>query len=271
MNIRFLGTGASGGVPVIGCTCNVCTSTNIKNHRTRPSILISEPLENQNINILVDIAPEFREQILKAKFAEHIDALIITHAHNDHIAGLDDIRYINRVSKKTIETFADSITVKGVQNRWNYLFEGDKNYVGFLANLNLHKIKHYKPFVVANRFEITAIPVKHGYINSTVLKFKNLQNKKTFGYIVDCNEIDERGERELQNLDLLILGCLKDSDALSHFSLDKAINFVERINAKRTYLTHCSHHLEYQTTNTKIRQRTAHNIQLAFDGLEIVV
>jgi phosphoribosyl 1,2-cyclic phosphate phosphodiesterase len=270
MKIRFLGTGSSTGVPRIGCDCDVCTSDDSRNVRTRPSIMILDEL-----NILIDTAPEFRTQIIAAKFKEDLAAVLFTHAHNDHIAGLDDIRFLSKLSKRAIDVFACKNTADYILNHFDYIFNVDKNYLGLLPKLNLHSVEHYQPFKIKNCFEVTPLPVTHGCIQSTVFRISKIIDDKpiiNIGYVTDCSSIPESTTQHLQNLDLLILGCLDNNEkVVCHFNLETAMAFIEQVNPKKTLLTHLSHDLEHKATNNLIKTKTNNDIQLAYDGLIIEV
>jgi len=271
MKIRFLGTGSSGGVPEIGCDCEVCTSTNPKDKRSRSSVLVSEPLTGEeNLNVLVDVSPDFRTQMLNMNFKEGFENILITHPHNDHISGFDDLKYITKITKRDMEVFADQYTANAIRISYDYMFNEQKikDYPYFLPSVNMHIVERYKTFFIKDKIEVQPLPVMHG--NEEILGYKI---GKTV-YISDCSFIPPKTLEHMHGLDLLVLDCthyIKKTSIL-HFTLEECLNIVEQVKPKQTYLTHMSHHCGvHDAINRAIKEQTKYSVELAYDGLEVEV
>ena len=251
LKITFLGTGTSLGVPEIGCDCEVCTSTDVKNERLRPSVLV----ECEEISILIDTAPDLRIQALKYK-VNKIDAILYTHYHADHIFGLDDIRRFNYLQKKSIPCYGDKKTIKAVKCSFSYILKNDKRFAYFLPKIDFHTINN--EFHIRD-IKIIPIEVLHGGLS--ILGFRI----GDFAYLTDCNEIPETSRKLLSGLDVLVLDALREKPHIAHFNLAEAVSEAELISAERTFFTHISHDLEHNTTNKQLPE----NMKLAYDGLVV--
>lgn len=226
MKIIALGTGTSQGVPVIGCQCEVCLSKDIRDKRTRSSIYI----ESEKTKLLIDIGPDFRSQFLDNQLST-VDAVLITHEHNDHIIGLDDIRAINFTQKKSIPFYMQQRVLDEVKYRFDYAFKASK-YPG-LPQIDLHLISEsvwqYKDL------DITPINIMHGRLPILGYRINNM------AYITDASVIPDTEWSKLENLDVLIINALRKTPHHSHFTLDEALVAAKRIGANKTYISHISH------------------------------
>jgi len=253
LKITFLGTGTSQGVPVINCKCKVCRSTNPRDNRTRSSILV----ENHHTRVVIDTGPDFRQQCLRAK-PGRLHAVIFTHEHKDHIAGLDDVRAFNFIYKKAMPVYSTSRVYKALQREFAYIFSGER-YPGI-------------PEIEMNFFEDEAFHINDLEINPINLLHYHMPVKgfriADFAYITDANYIDETEKKKLKNLDVLILNALRREKHISHFTLQEAIALATELGAKKTYFTHISHQLGL---HDEVNKELPDNMELGFDGLQIVL
>ena len=253
MKLKFLGTGTSQGIPVIGSTHPVCLSTNPKDKRLRSSVMITD---DEGKKILIDCGPDFRQQMLTNQ-ESNVDALLITHEHNDHIIGLDDLRPIIFQKRKDISIYCLPRVGKEIKDRFPYAFTEDK-YPG-APSFEITEIGN-EPFIIENT-EITPIQVIHYKLPILGYKFKNL------AYITDASFISEEEQEKLKNLDVLIINCLrKDEPHVAHYILPEILELVEKLQPKTTYLTHISNRFGF---HDEIEAMTPANIHPAHDGLEI--
>lgn len=249
MEITFLGTGTSQGMPIIGCDCPICASQDPRDKRLRSSIHI----QLNGKSIVVDTGPDFRYQILRAKISR-LDAIFFTHEHKDHVAGLDDIRPFNYLKNNIPDVFCTDAVEKALRRDYYYAFEEPK-YPG-VPEFNLHRIEN-TPFKYAGE---TIIPIQVMHYKMPVLGFR-IQN---FAYITDANFIAEAEFEKLKNLDVLVLNALRRTEHISHFSLAQAIEVIEKIKPKKAYLTHISHQLDF---HEKLLAELPPFIEPAYDGL----
>lgn len=253
MKVTFLGTGTSQGIPVIACNCEVCLSEDKKDNRLRTSVLI----ETDNQTFVIDTGPDFRQQMLREN-VQKIDAVLFTHEHKDHIAGLDDIRAFNFKQKKDMEIYASDNVIKALHREFYYVFETNK-YPG-VPQLHVNKIDTNK-FKVNN---IEVIPVEVMHYKMQVFGFR-INN---FAYITDAKTISEEELKKLNNLDVLVLNALRKTEHISHLNLSEAIEWANTIKPKKTYLTHISHLMgKHQDVSAELPE----NIEIAFDGLQLNV
>jgi len=251
MKITFLGSGTSQGVPIIACSCDVCNSLNPKDKRLRSSVLI----QLADKNIVVDTGPDFRQQMLNCKI-KHLDAILFTHAHRDHLAGLDDIRGFNYIMKQAIDVYCEDIVEAAIKKEFFYAFTEPK-YPG-VPEMNLHTITS-QPFSL---FNTQIEPIRVFHYKLPVLGFK-INN---FVYITDANRIEEQEIEKIKGCDVLVLNALRREHHISHFTLQEAIDMSKRIGAKQTYFTHISHQLGF---HDEVENELPNNIHLAYDGQEI--
>lgn len=251
MKITFLGTGTSQGIPVIGCQCETCTSLDIKDQRLRSSVLVS----TQGYQILIDIGPDFRQQMLVNKI-NRLDAILVTHEHNDHIIGMDDIRPFNFRQGVEMPIYSLSRVLNDIKTKFAYIFESSP-YPG-TPKVRCVEIEPSKMYEIFPGIQVQTLPVMHG--NLPILGFR-IDN---FAYITDASYISEDTINHLIGLDVLVLNALQFRSHYSHFTFDEAINFSEKIGPKNTYLTHISHELgTFESLITKCPS----NIFPAYDGL----
>ncbi len=251
LTITFLGTGTSSGVPMIGCDCAVCTSTDPKDNRLRSSILV----ESANTSLVVDTGPDFRYQMLRQK-VKKLDAVLFTHPHKDHMAGLDDIRAFNFFTKKPIDIYADSLTEEAVRRDFYYAFT-DTKYPG-IPELNLNTIST-EPFMVG---DIPVIPIQVWHLKMPVMGFRF----GSFTYITDANRIEENEKNKIRGSEILVLNALRRQKHISHFSLGEAIDLVEELQIPEAYFTHLSHQMGL---HAEIESELPEQIHLAWDGLSL--
>lgn len=254
ITLEFLGTGTSSGVPIIGCPCEVCNSPDPHDKRLRASVMI----RTQNKHILVDTTPDLRQQLLRST-PPRIDALLYTHMHSDHTAGVDDIRPFNFRQEARIPAFMPANAVNDFQQRFGYTLEPIRHRYGVVPNLELQVIDDAEAFEVAG-VVITPIPVIHGRL--PILGFR----VGDVAYLTDILSLPPESEPLLQGLDVLVTTALKKEENPGHMSLDQALAFIEKIAPKRAYLSHIGHELGRES---EIAPLLPENVTLAYDGLVI--
>lgn len=251
MQITFLGTGTSQGVPVIACPCSVCQSTNTKDKRLRSSVII----EDNGRVYVIDTGPDFRFQMLRAG-TKRLDAVVFTHEHKDHIAGFDDIRAFNYILKKKIDVYATLPTQGALKREFPYIFNGT-NYPG-IPQINLFTIDNNPFDINTTRF----IPIEVKHLNLPVLGFRI----GGFTYITDANYISEESKEKIKGSKVLVLNALRREKHVSHFTFDQAVEMANELKAEKTYFTHISHQLGL---HTEVEKELPSHISLAYDGLKI--
>ena len=230
MKVTLLGTGTSQGVPVIGCKCDVCTSNNPKDKRFRSSIFI----EIKDVNVVVDSGPDFRMQMLSAG-VNKLDAIVYTHEHKDHVAGMDDIRAFNQMDGSVLEVYANSGVEEALKRDFHYAF--GESLHGGLPKVNINKLGAFEEengFSI-NDVEFTLLPVKHS--NMEVYGYR----VGDFAYITDVNYIPEKTFDKLKGVKVLVISALRKVSHPSHFTLNEVLEVVQRIKPDATFLTHLSH------------------------------
>lgn len=252
MRLTFLGTGTSCGVPTIGCRCYTCTSKDPHDKRLRCSALV----ETETTRVLIDCGPDFRQQIMEQPFRK-IDGILITHAHYDHMGGMDDIRPYCQFGE--INVYADPVARKGLLQMLPYCFE-EHRYPGVPA-IQLHEIHKHMPFQIGD-LEILPIEVMHHDLPILGYRIGKL------AYITDMKTIDEGELDYLQNIDTLIVNALREKPHHSHQTLAEAVDFAKRIGARQTWLIHSSHDIgRHEEVNASLPS----DIQMAYDGQVIEI
>ncbi|SER87798.1 MBL fold metallo-hydrolase [Pedobacter rhizosphaerae] len=254
MKVTFLGTGTSQGVPVIACGCVVCTSSNPKDNRLRTSILV----ETGDKTFVVDSGPDFRYQLLRAGVKD-LDAVIFTHEHKDHIAGLDDIRPFNYLLHKVIDVYATERVQAALKREFYYIF-ADTRYHG-LPQVNLHTVNNGVDFKLGET-TITPFEVMHHALPITGYRIGD------FTYITDAKTVSEASFELIKGTKILVINALQHEPHISHFTLGEAKDFADKVGAETTYLTHVSHNLGLHDL---VESELPEHIHLAFDGLTIEV
>lgn len=253
MKVTFLGSGTSQGVPVIACNCEVCTSLDPKDNRLRSSILI----ESEEKTVVIDTGPDFRYQMLRAK-VQKLDAVVFTHAHKDHIAGMDDIRAFNYKQKSAMEVYATDAVQEALKREFYYIFS-DFKYPG-IPLINLNTI-HLSPFKIG---DIDFNPIQVMHFKMPVLGFRI----KDFTYITDAKTISEEEQEKIKGSKILVINALQKENHISHFTFDEAIAFAQKMKAEKTYFTHISHRLG---KHEMVSKELPEGIELAYDGLTITL
>jgi phosphoribosyl 1,2-cyclic phosphate phosphodiesterase len=249
MKITFLGTGTSQGVPVIACDCNVCTSKNKKDIRLRSSILI----EDKGKSIVVDTGPDFRQQMLREN-VQQLDAVVFTHEHKDHIAGLDDVRAFNFKQKADMEVYATVETQTALKREFHYAF-AENPYPG-VPKLNLNTIDN-SSFKIGD-VKLLPINVWHHKMPVKAYRIGN------FTYITDANRIEEEELEKIRGSEIIVINALRKSDHISHFNLSEALELLDKLKPKKAYLTHISHLLG---EHDKVSKELPGYVEIAYDGL----
>ncbi|MBK9240714.1 MAG: MBL fold metallo-hydrolase [Acidobacteria bacterium] len=252
MQVLFLGTGTSHGVPMIGCDCAVCRSQDPRDSRLRPSLYLEC---DDGMRILVDTTPDLRQQALRHNLRK-VDAVIYTHSHADHILGLDEVRRYNHMTRAPMPLYGDAATLADIRRVFSYVFETGGSAGGGVPDLRLNTI--VGPFCLG-RTEIQPLRVLHG--GRPVLAFRI----GTFAYLTDCNEIPDETMAELQGLDVLVLDALRRKRHPTHFSIDEAVAVARQLGARQTLFTHCCHDLGHAETCASLPDGMA----LAYDGLQV--
>lgn len=252
MEVTFLGTGTSQGMPVIGCSCDVCTSVDSRDKRLRTSLMV----ETGDIRLVIDSGPDFRYQMLREKI-KSLDALLFTHEHRDHIAGLDDVRAFNWIQKKAMDLYAEPRVLKEIRDKFLYAF--DNSYPG-VPRLNLHAIEEAK-------FEINGlsiIPIRLMHYKLPILGFR-------FGdlsYITDASYISDEERKKLAGSRYLIVNALRKEKHPTHFNLQEALQLIEEVQPEKAYLTHISHQMGLYSD---ILKDLPDFVIPAYDGLSFTV
>ncbi len=251
MKITFLGTGTSQGVPVIACDCPICQSVDFQDNRLRSSILI----EVDDLNIVIDTGPDFRQQMLRER-VKKLDALLYTHAHKDHTAGLDDVRSFNFKQKKDMPIYGTRQVLDQIKSEFAYAFAENK-YPG-VPQIETNVITN-APFKIGDTL-ITPIEVMHHKL--PVLGFRI----NDFVYITDANYISDEEKLKITGCEHFVINALQKEEHISHFTFQQAINLSEELKVKHAYFTHISHKLG---KHREVSKELPDNIRLAYDGLKI--
>ncbi len=250
MIVTFLGTGTSHGVPMIGCDCAVCTSSDPRNNRTRSSVLV----ETDGASLLIDTTPELRIQALRENI-RRVDAVLFTHAHADHVFGLDDVRRFNDLSGRSMPCYGPEETLVTIRRAFQYVFVPTQLGGG---KPSLELIPVTGTFHAAGVW-VTPVPVMHGRLHIHGYRIGR------FAYVTDCSGIPDGSMALLQDLDTLVLGALRPTPHETHFSVGQAMEVVDMLKPRQAYFTHISHRLDHEMTNASLPPYA----RLAYDGLRI--
>lgn len=254
MKIYFLGTGTSQGIPVIGSHHSVCKSENPKDKRLRVSVWI----HSDNFSIVIDCGPDFRQQMLTSK-CEHIDAILFTHEHSDHTAGLDDIRPFYFV-QGDIPIYGHQRVLTNLKKRFDYIFETENKYPGAPSVL-VNEVVNNVSFAIKNQ---TIIPINAWHGSLQVFGYR----VGDFVYLTDIKTVEKEELEKLKGVKVLVVNALREEPHHSHFSLQEALDFVNLIRPEKTYFTHISHILGF---HDEVQQKLPQNVFLAYDNLEITI
>ena len=252
IKITFLGTGTSQGIPVIACDCEVCKSTDSKDKRLRVSVLV----EFEEKTIVIDTGPDFRAQMLREN-VQNIDAVLNTHEHKDHVAGMDDVRPFCFKHKKEIEIYAEKRVLDSLKREFHYVFDPKFDYPG-IPKINPNEITN-QPFTI---LEKTIIPIRGFHHKLPVLGFRI----DDFTYITDMNRIEKEELEKIKGTKILVINALQKTEHISHFTLAEALKIIKTIKPETAYLTHMSHILG---KHEDVSKELPENVFLGFDGLTI--
>lgn len=252
MKVTFLGTGTSQGVPVIACDCRVCQSDDQRDKRLRTSVLI----QVASLNIIIDAGPDFRYQVLRSGL-QRLDAVLFTHQHRDHIAGLDDVRSFNFKQKMAMPIYGNAMVIEQIKREMHYVFE--KSYPG-VPQLDIHQIDNH-PFVIN---EVPVLPVQVLHHKLPVFGYRIFD----FAYITDANTIHREEMKKLKGTKTLVINALQQDKHLSHFTLQEALEVIEQIGPEVAYLTHVSHNMGL---HAEVSKNLPTHVHFAYDGLRIAV
>lgn len=253
MKLTFLGTGTSQGVPVIACPCDVCSSPDHRDKRLRSSFLV----EIDGLTIVIDAGPDFRQQMLGA-CVTNLSAILLTHEHYDHLAGLDDIRAFNWVQKKPTDIYAEERVNQSVREVFSYVF-ASKKYPG-IPQMILHPIDE-EPFMIGY---VHVVPIRGLHYRLPVLGFRIGK----MAYLTDFNSLPNTELEKLKDLDVLIINALRREPHVSHFTMDEALSVISEVKPVHAYLTHISHQMGRYSDVEKL---LPDNVFLAYDGLSLVL
>ena len=255
VNVLFLGTGTSHGVPMIGCDCDVCRSTDPRDTRLRPSIYVTG---DDGTRLLVDTTPDFRAQALTHEI-RRIDAVLYTHTHADHILGLDELRRFNHMTRQPVPLFGDAFTLAELRRTFAYAFDTGTPKGGGVPHLQLWTLTGGA--LTIGRQDIVPVPVRHGHRMILGFRFGR------FAYLTDCNEVPAASMALLQDLDVLVIDALRHRPHPTHFSVAEALTVATAIGARQTYFTHICHDLPHAATCAALPA----GVSLAYDGLHLEI
>lgn len=255
MQVYFLGTGTSQGIPVIGSEHSVCKSSNLKDKRLRVSVWIV----CDNDSIVIDCGPDFRQQMLNSGCPK-LDAILFTHEHADHTAGLDDIRPFYFKQKKDIPIYAHSRVIENLKKRFDYIFETENKYPG-APGVQTFEVRNDENFKVNNTV-VTPINAYHGGLQVFGYRIQD------FAYLTDVKTIDKTELEKLKGLKVLVINALREEPHYSHFSLQEALDFIHLIQPEKTFLTHISHLMGF---HEEVQKKLPPTVFLAYDNLKITI
>lgn len=256
LRLTVLGSGTSMGVPSLGCSCQVCRSRDPRDNRLRPSVLLSRA----GRHVVIDTTPDFRQQALRVGL-DRLDAILLTHAHADHILGFDDIRPFNMRQKEPVPVYGSEATFRIVRRTFAYVFDGQPS-LSSLPQVTLHVVNG--PFELLGA-RIVPIVARHGDIEVLGFRFGSA------AYLTDFSELPGSSKPLLAELDDLVLDALRDAPHPMHLTVEQALGYVEELKPRRAWFTHIAHDLPHQETNERLRHMGYPQVQLAYDGLSFEV
>ena len=264
LELVFLGSGTSAGVPMIGCDCGVCTSADPRDTRTPPSVLVRYDQHGVTRQLLIDAAPELRQQAIREKL-HRLDGVLFTHAHADHVFGIDDLRRFNAVMEAPINIYAERGVLDRLAVMFVYIFEPAKNVnPSFVATLIAHPIAPEEP---VNLFGATWTPIRLLHGRLPVLGFRVDRDGASLAYCTDVSAIPPESWSLLHGLDVLVIDGLRYRHHPTHFSVDQALDVIDRVQPKAAYLTHIAHDI----LHAELEPRLPEGVHLAYDGLRVAV
>ncbi len=249
MKLTFLGTGTSQGVPIIGCNCSVCSSSDPKDKRLRSSVW----LQDDDISLVIDAGPDFRYQMLRKK-VKKLDAIILTHEHRDHIAGLDDVRAFNYIQRKPMDIYAEDRVLESVRTEFLYAFD-KKKYPG-VPQIIMHIVENHE-FSIN---KLTLLPVRVVHYNLPIFGYRVGE----MAYITDASYISPEEKKKLTGLKYLVVNALRKQEHPTHFNLAQALELIEELAPEKAFLTHISHQMGL---HKEIEKELPENVHFAWDGL----
>ena len=252
IKLTFLGTGTSQGVPVIACSCNVCLSDDNRDNRLRSSVLI----ETRGVSFAIDSGPDFRQQMLRENI-QHLDAIVFTHEHKDHIAGLDDVRAFNFKSKASMDIYCTEQVFQNLCREFHYVFDPKFLYPG-IPKIEPHIITN-ESFIV-NGVEVLPIEVFHYKLPVFGYRIGDVT------YVTDANKIAPEEFEKMRGSKILVLNALRKTEHISHFSLEEALAIIKEIQPEKAYLTHISH---LMGRHDAVSKELPDNVEIAYDGLQV--
>lgn len=255
MRLTFLGTGTSQGVPVIACNCNVCRSADRRDRHLRTSALVET---DAGENILIDIGPDFREQMLREQVM-HLDGILITHAHRDHVGGIDDIRSFNYVQNRKMDIWCNEPALNAIRRDYHYIF-GHHEFPG-LPEADLHLVEGGEPFALGS---VAVVPIRAMHKDLPVLGYRI----GSLAYITDANYIAPEELDKIIGVDVLVVNALRKEKHFSHFCLSEALDVIGKVHPREAYLTHMSHQMGFYESVSKELPK---GVFLAYDGLRVRV
>lgn len=255
LKVTVLGSGTSQGVPVIGCKCHICSSSDPKDNRLRSSILV----EQNGKSFVVDSGPDFRQQMLRAK-VDRLDGVLFTHEHKDHIAGLDDVRAYNFLQKADMPVYCTYNVELALRREFHYVFSEDK-YPG-IPQLQLHRIDKNTEFDIGFNVPVQTIQVMHYKMPVLGFRFGDLT------YITDAKTVSKEEVDKIKGTRVLFVNALRLTEHISHFNLEEALKFIEEVKPEKAFLTHISHLFG---TQKEIEQMLPPNVSVAYDGMVIEI
>jgi len=249
LKVTFLGTGTSQGVPVIACSCPVCHSSDPHDRRLRTSALV----EIDGLNIVIDSGPDFREQMLRAN-VQKLDAILFTHEHRDHVAGLDDIRAFNYEQQRPMDIYAEERVHLALRKEFSYVF-AEQKYPG-VPQVNLHYIENHQFNINGTQI----IPIRAMHMRLPLFGFRI----NDFTYLTDVNFIADKEKEKIKGSKYLVINGLRKQKHISHFALDEALDLIRELKPQQAFITHISHQMGF---HHQVQAELPPNVTLAYDGL----